>query len=474
MARLSRRHFIQRSSAFGLGFTGLASLRLGNGSAIARSLLDAEQPSSAHFGPLVPDKAKLLDLPEGFAYRVFSKTGEPMDDGLHVPGKHDGMAAFAVPDQPHLTILVRNHEIEHAHKTTGPFGANNELFDKVNPALVYDRGYGKPHRGGCTTMVFDTREQRLVRQWLSLAGTARNCAGGPTPWGSWITCEETDWAADSDTNERAHGYAFEVPATLEPKLHTPEPLRAMGRFYREAVALHASSGVVYQSEDQFDAPVYRFVPSKPGDLRAPGRLEALMIAGRPRAQTGNHDRRDIELGVKHACEWVPLDDVEAIGSSLRSRAVRDGAARFARGEGMWAAPDAIYWACTEGGRRTRDGGAYGQLWKYTPSPREGTDRERESPGQLELILEPNNSTIMDHPDNITASPWGDLIVCEDGEDAQYLLGVTASGEVYRLAKNAHNGSEFAGAAFSPDGTTLFVNIQNPGYTLAITGNWKRA
>jgi secreted PhoX family phosphatase len=164
----------------------------------------------------------------------------------------------------------------------------------------------------------------------------------------------------------------------------------------------------------------------------------------------------------------------AIGSSLRSRAVRDGAARFARGEGMWATPDAIYWACTEGGRRTRDGGAYGQLWKYTPSPHEGTDRERESPGQLELILEPNNSTIMDHPDNITASPWGDLIVCEDGEDAQYLLGVTASGEVYRLAKNAHNGSEFAGAAFSPDGTTLFVNIQNPGYTLAITGNWKRA
>jgi uncharacterized protein len=490
MDDLSRRGFMQRSAAFGLGFSGLASLALNPRQALGVSLLDPQvqapslaKPSASRFGPLVTDKAGLLDLPEGFTYKVLSKTGETMADGLLMPGKHDGMAAFAVPGQPHLVALIRNHEIEHGQKTTGAFGEKNELLSKADPALIYDRGHGKVHRGGCSTTIYDTREQKVVKQWLSLVGTVRNCAGGPTPWGSWISCEENDDRADTETYERAHGYAFEVPVTAEPALAKPEPLRPMGRFYREAVAIDPKTGIVYQSEDQFDAPIYRFIPKKPGELRGAGRLEALAIVARPRIQTSNHERREVEVGTRLPVEWIPMEDVEAIGSSLRSRAVRDGAARFARGEGMWATASAsgektsssIYWACTEGGSRSRKGNAFGQLWKYNPSVHEGTDHERTQPGTVELIVEPNNSSVMDHPDNITASPWGDLIVCEDGGGVQYLLGVTPAGEVYRLAKNAHkDDSEFAGAAFSPDGSTLFVNIQTPGYTLAITGPWKKS
>ena len=75
-------------------------------------------------------------------------------------------------------------------------------------------------------------------------------------------------------------------------------------------------------------------------------------------------------------------------------------------------------------------------------------------------------------DNITLAPWGDLIACEDGDGENFLVGVTPEGEPYRLARNAMNDSEFAGAVFSPDRTTLFVNIQTPGLTLAITGPWR--
>jgi hypothetical protein len=94
---------------------------------------------------------------------------------------------------------------------------------------------------------------------------------------------------------------------------------------------------------------------------------------------------------------------------------------------------------------------------------------------LELFVEPNNATVVENADNITVSPWGDLIVCEDGPGQQFLLGVTPAGQIYKLARNALNGSELAGATFSPDASTLFVNIQHPhGFTLAINGPWKRA
>jgi secreted PhoX family phosphatase len=164
--------------------------------------------------------------------------------------------------------------------------------------------------------------------------------------------------------------------------------------------------------------------------------------------------------------WIDLDDVESPEDDLRFRGFASGAARFARGEGMWYGRGAIYFACTNGGSEKK-----GQIWKYTPSPDEGKPEESREPGRLELFVEPNDGTLVENADNLTMAPWGDLIVCEDGSEQQFLVGVTPEGEIYKFARNAMNTSELAGATYSPDGSTLFVNIQSPGITLAITGPW---
>lgn len=454
-------------------------------SALAEAVRRSGGPTEARgYGPLQPvlddtTGLPLLHLPEGFRYHSLGWTGDALTGGSVTPGAHDGMAAFAGAGG--LMHLVRNHEIE------------------VRPAFDGRRCYDPGAGGGTTTLDIDAATGRVVRSAVSLAGTMRNCAGGPMPptkampHGAWISCEETDQTADSDTFEKSHGYAFIVPATTEASLARPDPVRAMGRFYREAVAVHPRTGIVYQSEDQMDGLLYRYIPKDRDDLHAGGRLEALVIVDKPGIDTSNNIDPLISPRTPMRVAWIALDDPEAVGSSLRSRGRRDGAAIFARTEGMWATPDAIYFACTEGGTTstgkhsdgsplTALGPGKGQLWKYTPGAHEGDPHEHEvgaeEGGTLELICEPNDSSVMDHPDNITVAPWGDLIVCEDGEAEQFLLGVTpptpsGPAEVYKFARNAHNTSEFAGACFSPDGTTLFVNIQNPGYTLAITGPWHR-
>ena len=103
---------------------------------------------------------------------------------------------------------------------------------------------------------------------------------------------------------------------------------------------------------------------------------------------------------------------------------------------------------------------------------EGRAEERDLPGTLELFIEPNDRALVDNADNLTVAPWGDLMVCEDGGDTQYIVGVTPEGRLYKFARNALNSSELAGVTFAPDGQTLFVNIQHAGLTLAITGRWR--
>jgi len=462
---VSRRAFLVRATAFSAGFAGL-------GRVLRAGTLDAGLRDPAPgYGPLVPDPGNILDLPAGFSYRIFSRTGQEMDDGLLVPGMHDGMAAFPGPDGK--TILVRNHELESPWPHLSAFGPNLERLSKLDRSKFYDYGQGKtPCLGGTTTVLYDTKTGRVEKQFLSLAGTTRNCAGGPTPWGTWISCEEFT-AKPSAEAEKAHGFAFEVPATLDPMTPvTPTPLAAMGRFYREAIAVDPASGCVYQSEDLGDGLMYRFIPTEPGRLAAGGRLQALMIRGHKSLDTRNWDRDRIFIGERFPVEWVELDDPLSPKDDLRYRGFAKGAARFARAEGMWYGRDAVYWCCTNGGKKQK-----GQIWRYVPSPAEATPGETQQPGTLELFVEPNDGNVLENCDNITVAPWGDLIVCEDevfpGAGRDFLVGVTPQGKLYKLGRNAMNDSELAGAAFSPDGTTLFVNIQTPGLTLAITGPWNR-
>lgn len=457
----SRRHFLRQGALVSLAFSGLRNL-------YAQKPAN-EPPLDAH---LKADKKRILDLPPGFSYHEFSKAGAKMDDGLLVPGCHDGMGAFAGADG--RTILVRNHEMAPDAKKFGPFGEKSVLLPKVDLGKLYDAGRSKrPGLGGTTTLVYDTKKRRLEKQFLSLGGTYRNCAGGVTPWNTWITCEEdvsrpNDGGQNpDDPMEKEHGYNFEVPASEEVRLADPVPLKAMGRFRHEAVAVDPRTGIVYQTEDRSDGLLYRFVPEQRERLVAGGRLQALRLKDQSRADTRNFREANFKPGQKLAVEWVDVRDIESPDDDLRYQGYfESGAARFARGEGIWYGHEAVHFACTNGGTARK-----GQIWRYYPSPEEGTAAEKDKPGQLELFIEPNDGTLVENCDNVTLAPWGDLIICEDGKNPQYLVGVTPEGKTYRFGRNTI--SEFAGACFSPDGTTMFVNILNPGTTLAITGPWEK-
>jgi len=456
---LSRRTFIHRTAISAVGFLGLRALA-------NQQMLGAPSSGGAGYGPLVGDARGLLRVPVGFSYTVFSHMGEEMVDGFRVPGMHDGMAAFPGPDG--RTLLVRNHELESRFVEKGPFGSANERLKLVPDGKIYDRGRGiEPNLGGTTTLVFNTETQELERHFLSLAGTVRNCAGGPTPWGTWITCEEVN-AEPEPHAEHPHGYNFEVRPSAEPGLVDPVPLIAMGRFRHEAIAIDPASGAVYETEDVGDGLVYRFLPNEKENLAAGGRLQALALVDPKIKDTRNWTTNSFPLNQALAVRWVDLDDPESPKHDLRLRGKAAGAALFARGEGAWSSAEGIFLAMTTGGEKQ-----LGQIFRYMPSPFEGTDRESEQPGQLELYAEPNDSELLKNCDNLAMTPWGDLLICEDTDTNCRLIGVTPKGEFYVIAENTEPQRELAGVCFSPDGSTLFFNVQVPGYTVAITGPWGR-
>jgi secreted PhoX family phosphatase len=455
----SRRQFLRNAAAVTVGFSGLQTF-------IACQEYRSPQSNRlpvGPYGPLVADPSGILDLPAGFSYRVISEAGDLMDDGFYVPGAHDGMAAFPAADN--RVILVRNHEVNvgRPHKV-GPFGDDGSLVSQIDPAKVYDLGEsGTPALGGTTTLVFNTKTQELESHYLSLTGTLRNCAGGPTPWNSWLTCEETTVRAGNGLLVD-HGYVFEVPASLDVGLADPVPLKAMGRFNHEAVAVDPESGVVYLTEDRGDGLIYRFIPSDPGHLVAGGHLQALMVVDSPGLDTRNWETATVSIGQTFDVAWIDLDEIDAPRDDLRIRGFEAGAALFARGEGMWYGNNGVYFACTKGGSNES-----GQVWKYVPSPAEGTSEELSQPGRLELFIEPNDGAIVQSCDNLTVAPWGDLVLCEDRSDGARLITVTPEGECSDFARNSYTESELAGATFSPDGSTLFVNLQGEGRTMAIAG-----
>ncbi len=458
----SRRRFLQTAAAYAVGFAGLQMFATGCSTSSKKSA------SKVGYGALVPDPDKILDLPKGFKYSIVSHTGDAMTDGLLVPAAPDGMATFAGPNG--LTILIRNHEVGTSTSgANGAFGKDLKLRSKLAKDRFYDAGRGEiPCQGGTSTVVFNTRTQAVVRQYLSLAGTIRNCAGGPTPWNSWITCEETVELAGQQQLDKNHGFNFEVPASATPMLADPIPLKAMGRFNHEAVAVDPQSGIVYETEDRPDSLIYRFIPTEAGKLAKGGQLQALVFVDQKSIDTRNWKEATVPAGKRFAVRWVDIENVDGRMDDLRYRGFNLGAARFARGEGMWYGNGEIYFACTSGGKNQK-----GQIWRYKPSPYEGNKREKEAPGEVELFIEPNDDALVDNADNLTVSPWGDLVICEDGKGDQFLVGVTPQGEIYKLGHNPYTTSEFAGVTFSPDGSTLFVNIQKAGMTLAITGPWKK-
>ncbi len=429
---LRRRTFITRALLGGAGLSLGGTLLYLSGVGRSRPL-----PGQA----LETDPEGICDLPPGFRYTVISAQGETMTDGHIVPDYHDGMACFEGPAGE--LILVRNHEIP----TFFP-------ADPTSPAPehAYD-----PASSGGTTTIWLGEDMRVLRHHLSLTGTIRNCSGGKTPWNTWISCEEA--ANGGWMMGKRHGYCFEVDP--QAPLRVAEPLRAMGRFNHEAVAVDPRSGIVYLTEDDVGGCFYRFIPDTPGRLAAGGRLQALRLGeGEARHTT---DEAPL-LGEALPCTWVAVDEPDPETNTVRRQAQAKGAAVFVRGEGIIADKDGIYFACTSGGA---DG--VGQIFRYRAAPK---DRPSDPGGTIELVFEATRGGLLEKPDNITLSPWGDLIVCEDnGLQKQCLVGLTPGGSLYTIA--AQGRSEWSGACFSPDGETLFANIhRDPAMTVAIQGPWQ--
>lgn len=398
---------------------------LGSLFAAAACATPGRAQASSGLGPLQRGGGP-LDLPEGFSATVLQRAGEPMTDGFTVPVRPDGMACFDVDG---AWVLLRNHEV---------FGGTGGGWSRrAIPAEAYD----KRAAGGVSRLVIDPATLAVRSSNLVLTGTHVNCAGGPSPWG-WLSCEESE--------ERDHGYAFRCPTTAD-RLQPPERLTSWGRFKREAVAVDPATHTVWMTEDHADSCFYRFVPKSKAEPFGEGTLQAMVVTGRPA-----FDTTELRPGEPVKVSWIDVPDPQARTAKTRQQGRDAGAARVRRGEGLWFRDGRVVFTATIGGRA-----GLGQVLVYRPADE-----------TLEVLAEATDPGTLAMPDNVTIAPWGDVVVAEDsGNRQQHLRGITATGEVYDIARNAVSSSELAGVCFSPDGGTLFVNLQKDGLTVAVRGPW---
>jgi uncharacterized protein len=457
---VSRRSFLGATAAGGLGIVFAGSLE-----AISHPTMAATR-AAVGYGPLVADPAGILSLPEGFSYKIVSRAGATLlESGHPTPDDTDGTGAFPSPAG---STLVNNHEIGGGE----PFGV------PPLPGLTYDPGA----RGGTTNIDVDAVGNRL-REYVSLAGTHNNCAGGKTRWGTWLTCEETEARAGGSL-QKNHGYVFEVDPFDRQANQNPVPLKFLGRYAHEAVAVDPGTFAIYETEDASgpNGLYFRWTPPA-GFAAGKGALRALATApggdtaGRLQAMSaylGSQHIPDLSLatrpGTRYTVRWVDVPDRDAATTSVRKQFTDDEITRSRKLEGAWWGDGGAYFVASfarqsDGSAREHDG----QVWFYNPATESIT---------LKTIFgvntDPNADTNnYDGPDNITVSPYGGVILAEDGEGVQHLVGVTDQGKAYALARNDLNGSEFAGPTFSVDGRILYAGIQSPGHVFAITGPWGR-
>ena len=441
-----------------LAGTGSAFAALMASGCMTRGPLAASTPRPFEgYGPLVPDPAGLLDLPRGFSYRLLSSLHDPMDDGGTVPDKADGMGCLDLgpgSDGKPEIVLVRNHELVPSDDAGGPIARGFGTRD------------GEIVPGGTTNIVLDAQTLAVRREFRTLGGTIRNCSGGITPWGSWLTCEEAPTGPGQRYGEGLavnHGWVFEVPGNAT-GLVDPVPLRAMGRFNHEAACVDPATGIVYLTEDRDDGVLYRFVPHTLGRLADGGRLQAAVIEGMLDTRNWTDglagDDPPMPVGRSYTVEWIDCEDVEAPLDDLRNRAAAKGAALIARGEGIHMGTDELYICSTSGGAKK-----LGQIFRFVPG-RGAADR-------IELFFESEREEQFNYGDNLTVGPNGHLIVCEDQYTDvvdNHLRGITPAGEPYDFGRLRVQ-TELAGGCFSPDGKWFFVNAYSPTRTVAITGPW---
>ncbi|MFE5212237.1 alkaline phosphatase PhoX [Streptomyces sp. NPDC056600] len=465
---LSRRDFTRQSALTGAGIALAGSVGVLASAPNALAADDVTTADGEHagpgYGPLLADPEGLLALPAGFSYRVLTRAGETrLESGEATPSHHDGTAAF---DGGRGTVLLVNN-----HELGGP------RSNWVNPVpltegLVYDPAAS----GGCT--VVEVRRDGHVTEWVGIAGTATNCAGGSTPWDTWLTCEETEDKAGQNGMTKDHGYVFEVDPLDERANRNPEPIKALGRYAHEAVVVDPKRGHLYLTEDASNPNglLFRWTPPE-GFRHGRGKLASLAddagILQAPRCFDSagrfvDDLSRATRIGTVYGVDWVDVPDRDARTVSVRKQFAAGEVTRARKLEGMWWGDGGTY-LVSSFARAESPGAAHdGAVWFYDPKRRTLT---------LKVLIgvnpDPEAEGNFDGPDNITVSPYGGLVIAEDGEGLSHLFGATDSGRTYPIARNELNDSEFTGVTFSPDGRTLYANIQTPGIMLAITGPWKR-
>lgn len=466
---MDRRAFLTDISMF-TGGLALACTSLGRRADAFAQTGDLSAFRAEGFGELFPTKAKntgetLLALPRGFEYNVLGRVNDVMSDGRPTPAAHDGMWTFQVKNE---LRIVRNHEVA------------GRSLPQEGSAIGLKNHYDDMAGGGTTTLVINPKTNTLVRDFVSLSGTLINCAGGPTPWGSWITCEETTLGQTVRTRAsdgrktggfpKSHGYCFDVPASANSEV-TPVPLKAMGRFVHEAVAVDRRTGIVYETEDYSTAGFYRFVPKRNGRLAEGGVLQMLAVKDKPEYDT----RTGQKAGTSLPATWVTIKDPDPESADVDPIAVYKqglalGGATFSRLEGCDIDKSGrVYFTATSGGDKKG-----GQIWMFEPTGRDA--------GVLRLLFESPDKQILHMPDNVCLMPASELLfICEDSdyagqESVNHIRILTPEGKMADFVRNSSeqfSRSEFAGSTFSPDGKTLFVNLQLAGVTLAIWGDWSR-
>jgi hypothetical protein len=493
---MDRRAFLRKTALVAAGTAGLTAGPFGGlmwRAAFAEPKFARE---NGGYGPLQEDIPDLRDgvvrmhLPEGFQYRSFGVAGTPLtEDGAVTQVRHDGMAAFSW--RGGKVRLIRNHEAFQPGNV-GAFGDLSEAYDPQGP-------------GGTTTLEITPRAEE-VRSWVSLNGTSFNCAGGATPWDSWITCEETPNGVDQqrsfligpgdpdDLNyEQKHGYLYEVPVSRDPgQLEVAEPITQAGRFAHEAAAVDPSTGIVYMTEDDFAYPsgFFRYIPPnnpfKDKRVADGGQLQVLGVV--PDGATGPVTadlHTDQTPGTTYQAAWIDIEDPDpqfesGLSNDEAARIVfqegeTKGAARFGRNEGMAFWGGKMFFVSTEGGgpfefdpppnSSAGFGDGYGQVWMY--------DTRKQT---LTLLFESPGPDVLDFPDNIIVSPRRkSVLICEDSGVGNMLRALTTDGQLSDFALNAIGGGtdEFAGATFGPGGQVLYTNMQSNGLTYAIWGPWSR-
>jgi uncharacterized protein len=475
-ARFNRRKVLGIASGT-VAATMFGPLGLAGANDVAANTL-AAYDQSAGFGDLVPDPEGRLALPAGFEYAIISPAGSKLGNGALVPAWHDGMAAFSGPDG--TTILIRNHEITYEPK-------DNPSILPVPASSPYDA-----EAMGGTTVIVVGSDRKVVDSFVGSSGSLSNCAGGATPWGTWLTCEEVTSAILLDEEEIttavAHGYVFEVDPTDPEGELSRTPIVDMGTFSHEACGFDPETGIVYLTEDgDTDASdtdpredtggsfLYRFTPTDktqaPGALQKGGKLESLKATTAPEANDADLLNQTDSLMV----EWVEVDKVDTTAD-----AGAKGCLHFNRLEGASFAGGTLWFCDTNGGEER-----LGQIFRYTPATNmlelfyEGADG-----GNIVGSDAGRDYARLESPDNITVAPWGDIIVAEDGGGVNRLIGFTPDADAYVMALHSmpyptleeeglpiNFQSEVAGPTFSPDGSTLFFNVQYPGTTFAVWGGF---